>query len=74
FLQNYSSILTVHPEMINGSPGTMVIESFVVDVPQGNTRDDTCYFVESLIKCNMKSLACVSERLAAQEIYSLTCV
>lgn len=46
----------------------MVIESFVVDVPQGNTKDETCYFVESLIKCNLKSLACVSERLAAQDI------
>lgn len=65
-LKNYSSIVTVHPEMIDGTPGTMVIESFVVDVPQGNTKDDTCYFVESLIKCNLKSLACVSERLAAQ--------
>ncbi|CAH8273577.1 unnamed protein product [Arabidopsis lyrata] len=67
-LKNYSSILTVHPEMIDGRSGTMVIESFVVDVPQGNTKDDTCYFVESLIKCNLKSLACVSERLAAQDI------
>ncbi|CAA0392929.1 unnamed protein product [Arabidopsis thaliana] len=67
-LKNYSSILTVHPEMIDGRSGTMVMESFVVDVPQGNTKDDTCYFVESLIKCNLKSLACVSERLAAQDI------
>ncbi|CAG7881844.1 hypothetical protein BRARA_C02873 [Brassica rapa] len=67
-LKNYSSILTVHPEMIEGRAGTMVIESFVVDVPQGNTKDETCYFVESLIKCNLKSLACVSERLAAQDI------
>ncbi|KAJ0265185.1 Abscisic acid receptor PYL7 [Hirschfeldia incana] len=67
-LKNYSSILTVHPEMINGISGTMVIESFVVDAPQGNTKDETRYFVESLIKCNLKSLASVSERLAAQEI------
>uniref|UniRef100_A0A1J3FS59 Abscisic acid receptor PYL7 n=2 Tax=Noccaea caerulescens TaxID=107243 RepID=A0A1J3FS59_NOCCA len=67
-LRNYSSILTLHPEMIDGRSATMVIESFVVDVPQGNTKDDTCYFVESLIKCNLKSLACVSERLAAQDL------
>ncbi|CAA7013899.1 unnamed protein product [Microthlaspi erraticum] len=67
-LRNYSSILTLHPEMIDGRSGTMVIESFVVDVPEGNTKDDTCYFVESLIKCNLKSLACVSERLAAQDL------
>ncbi|KAK4403655.1 Abscisic acid receptor PYL8 [Sesamum angolense] len=67
FLQNYSSIVSVHPEVIEGRPGTMVIESFVVDVPEGNTKDETCYFVEALIKCNLKSLADVSERLAVQD-------
>lgn len=66
-LRNYSSILTVHPEIIDGRPGTLVIESYVVDVPDGNTRDDTCYFVETMIKCNLKSLADVSERLAVQD-------
>ncbi|KAI3713538.1 hypothetical protein L1987_72116 [Smallanthus sonchifolius] len=66
-LQNYSSIITLHPEIIDGRPGTLVIESFVVDVPDGNTKDETCYFVEALIKCNLKSLADVSERLAVQD-------
>ncbi|CAH1427510.1 unnamed protein product [Lactuca virosa] len=45
YLKNYSSILTVHPEIIEGRSGTLVIESFVVDIPDGNTKDDTCYFV-----------------------------
>ncbi|XP_008778779.1 abscisic acid receptor PYL8-like [Phoenix dactylifera] len=67
-LRNYSSVITVHPEIIDGRPGTLVIESFVVDVPDGNTKDETCYFVEALIKCNLKSLANVSERLAAQDV------
>lgn len=44
-----------------------MIESFVVDVPEGNTNDETCYFVRALIKCNLKSLADVSERLAVQD-------
>ncbi|XP_057950452.1 abscisic acid receptor PYL8 isoform X2 [Malania oleifera] len=66
-LRNYSSIISLHPETIEGRPGTLVIESFVVDVPDGNTRDETCYFVEALIKCNLKSLADVSERLAVQD-------
>ncbi|KAL6619921.1 hypothetical protein ACP70R_032015 [Stipagrostis hirtigluma subsp. patula] len=65
-LQNYSSIITVHPESIEGRPGTLVIESFVVDVPEGNTKDETCYFVEAVIKCNLQSLQEVSERLAVQ--------
>lgn len=66
FFQNYSSIITVHPESIDGRPGTLVIESFVVDVPDGNTKDETCYFVEAVIKCNLKSLAEVSEQLAVE--------
>lgn len=66
-LQNYSSIITVHPEVIEGRPGTLVIESFVVDVPEGNTKDETCFFVEALIRCNLKSLADVSERMAIED-------
>ncbi|XAR62977.1 hypothetical protein NMG60_11022747 [Bertholletia excelsa] len=66
-LKNYSSIITVHPETIDGKPGTLVIESFVVDVPHGNTKDETCYFVKALINCNLKSLADVSERMALQK-------
>ncbi|KAH7538171.1 hypothetical protein FEM48_Zijuj03G0170700 [Ziziphus jujuba var. spinosa] len=65
--ENYSSVISLHPEIIDGRPGTLVIESFVVDVPEGNTKDETCYFVEALIKCNLKSLADVSERLAIQD-------
>ncbi|KAL7229924.1 hypothetical protein ACSBR2_008471 [Camellia fascicularis] len=66
-LRNYFSIISIHPEVIDGRPGTLAIESFVVDVPEGNTKDETCYFVEALIKCNLKSLADVSERLAVQD-------
>ncbi|XP_075475403.1 abscisic acid receptor PYL9-like [Primulina tabacum] len=65
-LKNYSSIITVHPETIDGRLGTLVIESFVVDVPHGNTGDETCYFVNALINCNLKSLADVSERMAVR--------
>ncbi|KAG6480331.1 hypothetical protein ZIOFF_063831 [Zingiber officinale] len=61
--ENYCSIITVHPMVIDGRPGTLVIESFVVDVPEGNTKDETCYFVEAFIKCNLKSLADVCEQL-----------
>ncbi|KAL2339645.1 hypothetical protein Fmac_007585 [Flemingia macrophylla] len=66
-LKNYSSIMSLHPEIVDGRPGTLVIESFVVDVPEGNTKDETCYFVEALIKCNLKSLADVSEGLAVED-------
>jgi abscisic acid receptor (PYR/PYL family) len=60
--------MTVHPEIIDGRPGTLVIESFILDVPDGNTKDETCYFVKALIRCNLKSLADVSERMAVQDL------
>ncbi|KAH1067140.1 hypothetical protein J1N35_032127 [Gossypium stocksii] len=53
--------------IIDGRPGPLVIESFVVDVPAGNTKDETGYFVEALIKCNLKSLAKVPEGLPVQD-------
>ncbi|PNX59341.1 abscisic acid receptor pyl8-like protein [Trifolium pratense] len=60
--------MSLHPEIIDGRPGTLVIESFVVDVPEGNTKDETCYFIEALIKCNLKSLSDVSEGHAVQDL------
>ncbi|XP_058749607.1 abscisic acid receptor PYL8-like [Vicia villosa] len=67
-LRNYSSIMSLHPEIIDGRPGTLVVESYVVDVPEGNTKDETCYFIEALIKCNLKSLSDVSEGHAVQDL------
>lgn len=38
----------------------------MVDVPDGNRKDETCYVVEVLIKCNLKLLADISKHLAVQ--------
>lgn len=62
-LRNYRSITTLHERLINGKPGTLVIESYVVDVPQGNKREETCLFVDTIIESNLRSLARVSKRL-----------
>lgn len=62
---NYSSTLTMHSEVIDGQPGTVVIESFVVDIPEENTKEDICYFVENLLRCNLRTLADVSEESLA---------
>lgn len=43
---------------------TLVIESYVVDVPDGNSRDDTLTFVDTVVRCNLQSLATLSERLS----------
>ncbi|KAJ7561533.1 hypothetical protein O6H91_03G031900 [Diphasiastrum complanatum] len=63
-LRNYHSVTTLHECTINDGPGTVVIESYVVDVPDGNTKEDTCIFTDTLVGCNLQSLAHVSEHIA----------
>jgi len=64
-LKNYRSVTTVH-ENKEGN-GTVVVESYVVDVPQGNTKEDTRIFVDTIVKCNLQSLAKTAEMLATRE-------
>jgi abscisic acid receptor (PYR/PYL family) len=68
-LQNYWSVTSLHEyeEAVSGRPGTLVLESYVVDVPDGNTRDETHMFTDTVVRCNLKSLAQVAEKLALQE-------
>ncbi|KAJ7961174.1 Abscisic acid receptor like [Quillaja saponaria] len=61
-LINYKSITTLHTAE-NGN-GTVVVESYVVDVPPGNTKDDTCVFVDTIVRCNLQSLSRIAENLA----------
>ncbi|CAM6015078.1 unnamed protein product [Sphagnum balticum] len=66
-LQNYWSVTSLHEYEVSGRPGTLVLESYVVDVPDGNTRDETHMFTDTVVRCNLKSLAQVAEQLALQE-------
>ncbi|KAK9936585.1 hypothetical protein M0R45_013418 [Rubus argutus] len=43
---------------------TVVIQSYVVDVPAGSSKEDTCLFANTIIGCNLRSLAKVTERMA----------
>ncbi|KAL3622739.1 Abscisic acid receptor pyl4 [Castilleja foliolosa] len=58
-LANYRSVTTLHTAERDG--GTVVVESYVVDVPQGNTKEETCVFVDTIVKCNLQSLARTAE-------------
>ncbi|XP_010534620.1 PREDICTED: abscisic acid receptor PYL6-like [Tarenaya hassleriana] len=58
-LKNYRSVTTVH-ESPDGK-GTHVVESYVVDVPVDNTKDETCSFVDTIVRCNLQSLAQLAE-------------
>ncbi|KAL3826158.1 hypothetical protein ACJIZ3_022187 [Penstemon smallii] len=61
-LANYRSVTTLHAAANGG--GTVVVESYVVDVPQGNTKEETCFFVDTIVKCNLQSLAQIAVNLA----------
>ncbi|XP_059296694.1 abscisic acid receptor PYL4-like [Lycium ferocissimum] len=70
-LANYRSVTTLHPEPNysgnNGMSTTIVVESYVVDVPKGNTKDETCFFVDTIVKCNLQSLAQIAENLGRRK-------
>ncbi|OAY38352.1 abscisic acid receptor PYL4 [Manihot esculenta] len=61
-LNNYRSVTTLHSS--SGGNGTVVIESYVVDIPTGNTKEDTCVFVDTIVRCNLESLAQIAENMA----------
>ncbi|GAB4857323.1 Abscisic acid receptor pyl4 [Ancistrocladus abbreviatus] len=64
-LSNYRSVTTLHTAP-DGN-GTVVLESYVVDAPAGNTKEETCVFVDTIVKCNLQSLAQIAENLARRE-------
>ncbi|KAE8669382.1 Abscisic acid receptor PYL6 [Hibiscus syriacus] len=61
-LRNYRSVTTLHASP--DGKGTVAVESFVVDVPPGNTREDTCSFVDTIVRCNLQSLAQMTANMA----------
>lgn len=67
-LRNYRSVTTVTE--FRGSGGneiwTVVLESYVVDVPEGNTEDDTRLFADTVVKLNLQKLKSVAEAAAAE--------
>ncbi|KAL8539296.1 hypothetical protein ACS0TY_001066 [Phlomoides rotata] len=62
-LHNYRSVTTLHA----ASGGTVVVESYVVDMPPGNTKEETCAFVDTIVKCNLQSLAQLAQNPANNE-------
>nr|POE66573.1 abscisic acid receptor pyl6 [Quercus suber] len=63
-LLNYRSTTTLHVDEEAKGGKTVVVESYVVDVPVGNSKEDTCSFIETIIGCNLRSLARISEKMA----------
>ncbi|GAV76880.1 Polyketide_cyc2 domain-containing protein [Cephalotus follicularis] len=62
-LANYKSVTTLHQSPTGDDEETVVAESYVVDIPPGNTEEDTCVFVDTIVRCNLQSLAQIAENL-----------
>ncbi|KAK7412453.1 hypothetical protein VNO78_03915 [Psophocarpus tetragonolobus] len=62
-LVNYSSTISLHEEGEEYGGKTVAIESYVVDIPDGSTAEDTCSFANTIIACNLRSLAKMSEQM-----------
>ncbi|KAK7310725.1 hypothetical protein RJT34_08417 [Clitoria ternatea] len=67
-LQNYRSVTSVN-EFRNeeGNVYTIVLESYIVDIPQGNTEEDTKMFVDTVVKLNLQKLGVVAMTTFMQE-------
>ncbi|KAL5576527.1 hypothetical protein UlMin_018226 [Ulmus minor] len=67
-LENYRSTISVHEEVDEGERvgwiKTVVIESYVVDVPGWSSKEDTCSFADTIVRCNLLSLARITENMA----------
>nr|GMC57387.1 abscisic acid receptor PYR1-like [Ipomoea batatas] len=62
-LRNYRSVTSVHGlrRRDGGRSCTAVLESYVVDVPEGNTEEDTKLFADTVVKLNLQKLASITE-------------
>lgn len=65
-LKNYRSVTSVNEFRKKNDGGdeekvyTVVIESYIVDIPEGNTTGDTKMFVDTVVKLNLQKLAVVA--------------
>lgn len=60
-LQDYQSTTTLNEISLDGKLATIVMESYVVDVPLGNSREETRVFADTIVKFNLQTLARISE-------------
>lgn len=59
-LNNYRSVTSVNEFNSGGKLYTLVIESYIVDIPEGNTGEDTKMFVDTVVKLNLQKLGIVA--------------
>ncbi|CAL4889045.1 unnamed protein product [Urochloa decumbens] len=80
-LRNYRSVTSVteFPRPAGGGGGgdgeehcggcyCVVVESYVVDVPEGNTEEDTRMFTDTVVKLNLQKLAAIATSSSSPRI------
>ncbi|KAL3499890.1 hypothetical protein ACH5RR_038983 [Cinchona calisaya] len=66
-LKNYRSVTTAHEFDRDGRIWTVVLESYIVDVPEGNTEEDTRLFADTVVRLNLQKLASVTEAVSRDQ-------
>ncbi|KAK9144513.1 hypothetical protein Sjap_004416 [Stephania japonica] len=46
---------------------TVALESYVVDVPEGNTEDDTRMFADTVVRLNFQKLSSLTDAMATDD-------
>ncbi|XAR69260.1 hypothetical protein NMG60_11000784 [Bertholletia excelsa] len=59
-LNNYRSVTSVNEFNGEGKVYTVVLESYIVDIPEGNTVEDTKMFTDTVVKLNLQKLGVVA--------------
>ncbi|KAF5743201.1 hypothetical protein HS088_TW09G01266 [Tripterygium wilfordii] len=59
-LNDYKSVTSVNEFNKDGKVYTIVLESYIVDIPEGNTKEDTNMFVDTVVKFNLQKLGVVA--------------
>ncbi|KAH6774200.1 PYR1-like 2 [Perilla frutescens var. hirtella] len=59
-LNNYRSVTSVNEFKRDGRAYTVVLESYIVDIPAGNTGEDTKMFTDTVVKLNLQKLGVVA--------------
>lgn len=59
-LNNYKSVTSVNEFHKEGKVYTIVLESYIVDIPEGNTAEDTKMFTDTVVKLNLQKLGVVA--------------
>ncbi|VYS63162.1 unnamed protein product [Arabidopsis thaliana] len=62
-LVNYKSKTKVVASPEDMAKKTVVVESYVVDVPEGTSEEDTKFFVDNIIRYNLTSLAKLTKKM-----------